>query len=161
MCWKDCGYSFNHVLTWHHWVIILAKLMSFLYKGKPHGTTWNRHCCNFAGTKEGKNSNPKKPLLTACLHPATKGKPEISEQVLIKAVSSQSNRQYRGDRLPGLRAAWLGLCAWRCKTPLFLVKPHCSFGTEVAGAQHCLIAAGFLHLHQMGREAVSNVEIQI
>lgn len=70
--------------------------------------------------KRGKNSNPKKPLLTACLHPATKGKPEISEQVLIKAVSSESNRQYWGHRLPGLKAAWLGPCSWRWKTPLFL-----------------------------------------
>ena len=35
-------------------------------------------------------------------------------------MSSQSNRQYQGDRLPGLRVAWLNSCAWQCKTSLFL-----------------------------------------
>ena len=95
--------------------------MSFLYKGKPRGTTWNRHCCNFAGKKEGKKIQPRKS--PSSRHVSTqqqKGKPEISEQVLIKAISSQSIRQYQGDRLPGLRVAWLNSHAWRCKIPLFL-----------------------------------------
>lgn len=62
--------------------------------------------------KRGKTQTQKKPLLTACLHPATKGKPELSEQGLIKAVSSQSNRQYQGDRLPSLKVA--GLAGFLC-----------------------------------------------
>lgn len=90
--------------------------------------------------KRGKTQPQKKPLLTACLHPATKGKPEISEQVLIKAVSSQSNRQCWGDRLPGLRAAWLDPCA--CS-----VKP-----LVPAEQKHCMTAAGLLHSHRVGEK---------
>lgn len=50
----------------------------------------------FCWKERGEKFKPKKSPSSG--HVSTqqqKGKPEISEQVLIKAISSQSNRQYR------------------------------------------------------------------
>lgn len=81
----------------------ISKLDEFSLQREAPWNNMNQALLQFCWKERGEKFKPKKsPSSWHVFTQQQKGKPEISEQVLIKAISSQSNGQYQGDKLSSM-----------------------------------------------------------
>lgn len=135
----------------------ISKPDEFSLQREAPWNNMNQALLQFCWKERGEKFKPKKsPSSRHVFTQQQKGKPEISEQVLTEAISSQSDGQYRGDRLPSPRVARLNACARWCKTPLLLWNRS---GSGIALRDHSWTSA-FTSERGRGCESCSDLDFK-